>query len=433
MARPGLNPKTLAQILAASSTHKKYLLAYSGGLDSHVLLHLMANIREHSDIGLRAIYVNHGLQKQAGCWAKHCGEVCAALSVPYDTVALGLQETSGESLEALARHARYQVLAEALQTDEVLLTAQHGDDQAETLLLQLFRGAGVDGLAAMPSCTKFGKGLLMRPLLDYSRRDIETYAQANQLNCIQDPSNQDQRFDRNFLRQSIMPQLQQRWQGISNVLSRVAEHQAEAKSLLDEYAAQDLEKIQNTEKDQLLIPGLLKLSKNRQKLLVRYWIKQQGYLQLSAKKLAHLFSDVIGARVDAAPVISWTGSDTKTEIRRYQDRLYIMEALAKFDASQVIPWDLKQPLYLEEIGVTLYPEGIKGSLPKTKGAVTVRFRQGGETIYSPRQGMHVPLKKLFQDAEIPPWWRSRVPLLYKGEQLVFVPGFPVINHKEDYK
>jgi len=426
-----LSPDVIVQTLASFASHKKFLIAYSGGLDSHVLLHLMAGVREITNCDIRAIYVNHGLQKEAEAWGQHCQKICKELSIPCDIVKLNLRHKKGKSLEALARDARYQSLAESLQTDEVLLTAQHLNDQAETLLLQLFRGAGVDGLASMPRSSQFGKGQHIRPLLDFSRLDLQHYAEANQLRFIEDPSNQDQRFDRNFLRMDIMPQLEQRWQGISKVLSRVAQHQGEAKAILDELAAGDLQALQTTDKDQLLISKLLKLSRQRQKLVLRYWIKQQGFLQPSAKKFEHLFRDVIYARSDAIPVLSWFSPEKSIEIRRYQDRLYIMEALPVHDYTRVIPWDLKQPLSLEEIGVTLYPEGIKDLLPNAKGAVTVRFRQGGEKIYSPKLGKHISVKKLFQGSDVPPWLRSRVPLVYQGEQLVYVFGFPIINNIEE--
>ncbi len=422
-----LSPELIAQKLASFTSHKKFLIAYSGGLDSHVLLHLMAGVRDIDNAEIRAIYVNHGLQKEAEAWGQHCLKICKTLSVPCEIIELNLQQLKGESLEALARHARYQALADSLQSDEVLLTAQHQNDQAETLLLQLFRGAGVDGLASMPRSSQFGKGQHIRPLLDYSQQDLNDYAEANQLNFIEDPSNQEQRFDRNFLRQNIMPQLEKRWQGISKVLSRAAEHQAEAKHLLDDFAAQELQSLQTTDKTQLVISKLLILPKQRQKLVLRYWIKQQGFLQPSTKKFEHLFKDVIHARVDARPVLSWFSVEKNIEIRRYQDKLYIMEALPVHDHTQIIPWDLKQPLSLGEIGVTLFPEGIKDFLPNQTGAVTVRFRQGGETIYSPKPGKQISLKKLFQGSDIPPWWRSRVPLVYQGEQLVHVFGFPNIN------
>ncbi len=424
-----LSPALITQTLTSFTSHKKFLIAYSGGLDSHVLLHLMAGVRDIDNAEIRAIYVNHGLQKEAEAWGQHCLRTCKALSVPCEIIELNLQQPKGESLEALARQARYQALVKSLQRDEILLTAQHQNDQGETLLLQLFRGAGVEGLASMPHACQFGKGLHLRPLLNVSRQALQNYAEIHRLHFIDDPSNQDQRFDRNFLRQNIMPQLEKRWQGLSKVLSRVAAHQAEAKALLDEYAALDLKKIQTGRGgDQVLISGLLELSKNRQKLVLRYWIRQQGYRLPSEKKIAHIFSDVLHARADAMPLVSWHGADVKTEIRRYQGKLYILKAVSDFDATQVIDWDLKQPLSLAEIGVTLFPEDVKDFLPNTKRAVTVRFRQGGEKIYSTQHGKHLSLKKCFQGSHIPPWWRSRVPLVYQGEQLVYVPGLSMINN-----
>ena len=191
-----------------------YLLAYSGGMDSHVLLHLLADLQSAKKIPpLRAIYIDHGLQTIAATWAQHCEKITSALAIPYQSIALNLVPKQGESLEAVARQARYKTFAQQLQPNEILLTAHHQNDQAETVLLQLLRGSGVDGLAAMPVIKPFQAGQLLRPLLPYSRYDLECYAQQHQLNYIDDPSNINTDFDRNFLRQDILPRLQGRWKG----------------------------------------------------------------------------------------------------------------------------------------------------------------------------------------------------------------------------
>jgi tRNA(Ile)-lysidine synthase len=201
----------------------KYLVAYSGGLDSHVLLHLMSQLSD-SEISIRAMYINHGLQKEARDWEIHCHKVCDELCIPFNSKALQIQTSTGVSLEEEARKKRYSALNTSLQKDEVLLTAHHQNDQAETLLLQLFRGAGVQGLAAMPAIREFGSKenlrLHARPILNQTRQFLEAYAKENQLDFIEDPSNFDESFDRNFLRNIIMPQLRQRWPGIDKTISR---------------------------------------------------------------------------------------------------------------------------------------------------------------------------------------------------------------------
>ena len=210
--------ETLRQLPTASRCH----LALSGGLDSCVLLHLLVQLRPQLPFELRAIHVHHGLQHQADSWQNFCEELCNGYDIPLKSVHLTLNVDSGESLEAVAREARYQAMADQMREGELLLTAQHRDDQAETLLLQLLRGSGPAGLAAMPPLARFDPGWLARPLLDCSRQSLEEYARRHDLTWQEDPSNQDQRFDRNFIRHQVMPLLRSRWPAAATTLSRAA-------------------------------------------------------------------------------------------------------------------------------------------------------------------------------------------------------------------
>lgn len=419
-----MDAQALHQQLLSYTSSKKFLIAYSGGLDSHVLLHMMASIRESlAGFQIRAMYVNHGLQQEADSWSDHCQNACRELSVPFETTKLSLKKDTGESVEALAREGRYGALERSLQKGEVLLTAHHQNDQAETLLLQLFRGAGVNGLSSMPIVSDFGVGLRnqhMRPLLGFSRESLNDYAKTYQLETIEDPSNLDVRFDRNFLRQTIIPQLKSRWQGLNKVLSRVATIQSETKALLDEVANEDLNCLQEDgrDKNKLSIAAFKKLSKPRQKLVLRYWIKHQGYLAPSNKKIDHFFSDVLSAQADAAPVLAWQG----VELRRYQDHIYIMSPLVEHNKEQVINWNLVQEMSIPELDINIEPESVKPFLGDSMGTVTIRFRMGGERIFIPQKGKHVTLKKLFQEKGVPPWERSRIPLVYVDETLVYIHG-----------
>jgi len=411
---------------------KKILIAYSGGLDSHVLLHLLSRI-PRDQLDLRAVYINHGLQEQAAHWADHCNEVCQNLDIPFTSVNLNLEIPKGESLEEVARNARYKALHADLQQDEVLMTAHHQSDQAETLLLQLFRGAGVQGLSAMANANEVkvnGKHYLhLRPLLHQSRKALEAYATEFELTHIEDPSNQDTTFNRNFLRQEIMPLLRDRWLGIDKAISRTASLQAETRILLDEVAQHELPAIlaselaalnvMNGKSNQssllapIAIPELLKLSEAKQHLLLRYWISQQDFPTPSTKKLHHIFSDVIESAKDKQPLVEWK----ETELRRFQEYLFIMSPLSSHDVTQVIPWHTDHPLYIASIEVTLKPNLID-TISKN---VTVRFRQGGETMEIPTRG-NISLKNLFQERQIPPWIRPRLPLIYTEEKLVKIVG-----------
>jgi len=393
---------------------KKILIAYSGGLDSHALLHLASKMTDYS---VRAIHVHHGLQKEADHWVDHCQQVCDVLNIPLQVEYLNLSKEKGESVEELARTARYTAFKKFVQADEVLLTAHHQNDQAETLLLQLFRGAGVQGLAAMPQISEFGIAHHARPLLNETRDSLEAYAKTHQLDFIEDPSNQDSRFDRNFLRNEIIPQLRNRWPSIDKTISRSAAIQAETKHMLDDIAEQDLLSIkENSQNDNtLLISGLQDFSDSRQKLLLRYWIQSNGFKTLSEKKLKHIFADVIDARDDAQPLLAWNSA----EIRRYQGRLYIMSPLLDHDSAQVISWhDPQKPLEIPLLALTLAALDLR----EITEPVTVRFRQGGETLLHAKRGVTISLKNLLNEAEIPPWLRSRIPLIYQGDTLIIVVG-----------
>ena len=354
------------------------------------------------------MHVHHGLQKIADSWVPHCEKICADLNIPLEVAHLKLAIIKGESTENIARKGRYEALKASLQADEILVTAHHQNDQAETLLLQLFRGAGVQGLASMPLINDFGLGQQVRPLLAESRDDLECYAKKHQLQFIDDPSNQDQAFDRNFLRQNILPQLRKRWLGIDKSIARSARIQAETKALLDEVAQQDLDKICD-EANTITIQSLLKLSKRRQKLLIRYWIEKGGFSSPSEKKLQHIFDDGVHAKEDAQPLIAWQGA----EIRRFKGQLYVLQPLSKHDASQQFDWQTQTPLIIASLGVALHSE----MLNEPFDHVSVRFRQGGEQIYLPERGIHLSLKNYFHEMAVPPWLRDRAPLIYHENTL----------------
>jgi len=417
-----LNPNSLVQSLNALTSSKKLLIAFSGGLDSYVLLHALVQANSLTkDFQIRAVHVDHGLQIVSSQWSQQCLSICKTLKVNCEIVSLELLIPKGESLEAIAREARYNAFRRLLQKDEVLLTAQHQDDQAETLLIQLFRGAGVNGLAAMPVLSNFGKGQHLRPLLNISRASLEAYAKQHALDFIEDPSNQDQRFDRNYLRHEIIPRLKQRWLSVNKVLSRVASHQAETKSLLAEYLQQDMPLLLGSRAGTLSIAKLNILSPARCNAVIRYFINQQGFLAPSEKKLKHIIRDVLNAKSDASPCVSWK----QAEVRRYQNDFYILAPLSVHDKNQCIPWNVSQNLHLPSLNRVLKVELLNAikSFDKEKDQnVEVRFRQGGEKIYQEERKCSITLKKLFQEMGVPVWERDRIPLVYIDGKLVAV-GF----------
>ncbi|HSP01681.1 MAG TPA: tRNA lysidine(34) synthetase TilS, partial [Thioalkalivibrio sp.] len=265
------SPFNLHPFLQTLPPASRLVVAFSGGLDSHVLLHALAALCGEGFYELHAIHIHHGLNSQADAWADHCARVCRDLDVGLEVIAVNARAARGESPEAAARAARYQALASCMKEGDGLLTAHHRRDQAETLLLQLLRGAGSAGLAAMPRWQPLGSGWHGRPLLDVSREAIEDYARERDLHWIEDNSNLDARFDRNLLRQQVMPLLRARWQGVDETLARAAAHQAEGLGLLGDLARQDLEQIRGELPGTLSVSELTGLRPARIRNVLRFW------------------------------------------------------------------------------------------------------------------------------------------------------------------
>lgn len=403
-------------------SYNNIYLAYSGGLDSQVLLHILAILKEENpELKISAIHINHGLSNNADLWANSCNTTCNKFNIPFieKKVHVPNLHTKGHSLEATARHLRYAAFAEILKQDDYLLTAHHKDDQAETLLLQLFRGAGPKGLSAMPEKIPFQKGFLVRPLLNFTREDLKKYAKENNLEWNEDESNADVNFDRNYIRHEIMPLIKKRWPSAHISVARAANHYAEATELLEELAKQDLLNSKGTQPNTLSITKVLLLPKARQKNLLRYWIHSLKLPIPSTIKLETILSNVLMSRKDAMPLVAWQGA----EVRRYKDNLYIMPPLLKIPKGLILNWnDLTKPFVLpHNLGVLNWQE-IKKQNPliSDKGKITIRFRQNGETIkFSNRYGTH-SLKKIFQEKQIPSWKRETIPLLYCDDKLLHI-------------
>lgn len=292
-------------------------VAFSGGVDSVALLHAARDLAAHQPgLTLRAVHVDHGLQPAAPSWAAHCEEHCRRLAVPLEVVELRLEVGKGESVEAEARAERYAALAARLAPGECLLTAHHADDQLETVLLQLFRGAGVAGLAAMPESAPLGPGLHLRPWLDVARDELVAWATAAGLSWIEDPMNAESRYDRAFLRQSVLPAIRSRWPSVARTVGRSARHLGEAKRLLEALAEADGVALVD-ETGRLEIAGLIRLPRERQVNVLRWWITGQGLGTPSTARLESILRDVVPARPDAHPVVTWSTG----EVRRWRGKL----------------------------------------------------------------------------------------------------------------
>ncbi len=396
-----------------------FWVAYSGGLDSHVLLHAMAAIRRTlPPAQVRVVHVNHGLHHDAPRWAAHCERVCREMGLPLTKLEVDVKQGRGESLEAAARRVRYHAFSSVTAAGDVLLTGHHLDDQAETVLLHLLRGAGLQGLSAMPPCRPHGQGWLARPLLEFSRLALRRYAESMALDWVEDPSNHQERFGRNFLRNEVMPLLRLRWPAVTTLLARAAAHQAEAARLVEFLADADLDQVRCRTSDGLRADLLRALSPERQRSVLRRWL--QG-LALPMPTVAHLNRvqmDVLGAAPDRVPLVRWEGA----EVRRYRDRIFAMRPLPAVPSAMVLRWPAGVTLSLPYGRLTAkrrLGQGIREAA-LSAGEAEVRFRHGGERCRPAGRRHSHSLKKLLQEHGVPPWVRERLPLVYVGGELAAV-------------
>ena len=410
----------------------KLVLGLSGGLDSVVLLEVLRRLAGPLGFRLSCVHVDHGISPNARRWAAFCARRCKRHNIVLALHQVDPGPYRAEGVEAAARRARYEVYAR--QNADFLVLAQHLDDQAETLLLQLLRGAGVKGGAAMPLVRQPGRRntskaarapAILRPMLDVSRRQIEAYAKAHKLKWVEDESNLDTRRDRNFLRHEVLPVIGKAFPGYRATLARAAGHLAEADEVLGELARADAQQIASGNK--LSVAGLKRLGIPRAKNLLRWFLLQSGSTLPEADRLEEALRQLVHARDDAAVrVVLGTH-----ELRRYAGVAYLLPLLADLPSGLERKWDGKSTCALPELGGVLRftrteGAGLKQGLIRNK-VVCIRLRQGGEKIRLLAKGSTRSLKNLLQEARMPPWERERLPLVYCGDTLVVVPGLGVAS------
>ena len=393
---------------------KRWVIGLSGGLDSMVLLALAAKTLPQSH--LLVLHVDHQLQIHSAKWSDFCRQQARAFGLPFQSVQVTVD--SGASLERAARDARYHAFAECLQGDDCLLLAHHAGDQAETLLFRLLRGAGVRGLAGMPEQRDLGRGRLLRPLLGMSKQQLLVWAEQEALSWVEDPSNQDEAFDRNYLRQQVMPRLERRWPGFARRWGQTAAHLAQADRLLAELAQIDRAAVEG-DYGRLELDALAQLSTERQDNLLRYWLWDSTGHWISQRQLTNLRRTLIAAVGDSAPQVQLHN----VVLRRYRGQLYLHNPGGE-------PPDWQRQALVEQgvvtpVGRLVVCRSVSGEGLKQLNGLQLRNRRDGDRCRPAGRGGSCSLKKLFQEAGVPPWLRDEWPIVVVGDEIVAVPGICV--------
>lgn len=399
--------------LANTPPNRPVWVALSGGLDSCLLLTLAVRSARSHPRAIYALHVNHGLQAAASDFENHCRALCSRLGVPLYVEQVNV-EPAGKGIEAVAREARYAAFACRVKSGETLWLAQHSDDQAETLLLAALRGSGVRGLAGMPVIRQWQGRLLVRPLLGHGRAELEREAERLALRWCEDPSNRDTDLDRNFLRARVMPLLASRWPDAPRALARSAQLAGEADELLDELAALDLDAA-GGEPRRVVVSALLSLSEARQRLLVRYACQRLELPTPPARRLAALLSQLDG-RDDTRAHVAWPGG----EARCWRGALYLQAPQAEPPAGWQTDWD-GTPGLVTPLGCIACQLSCGREM---QPVLRVTLRQGGEWLRVAGRGRR-DVKRLLQEANVPPWQRSRQLLIWHDDALIAVLGVAI--------
>jgi|MDTG01.1.fsa_nt_gb tRNA(Ile)-lysidine synthase len=405
-------------------------VGYSGGLDSHVLLYALTEFVDIKKI--TAIHINHKLSRNSDMWQKHCEDTCFALGINIICKTIYIKN-KGAGVENAARDARYSIFEKLLNKGDLLVLAHHADDQVETMLYRLLRGSGTKGACGMPISRPLGLGMLFRPMLPFFQIDIKSYAQIQGISWIEDESNKDITFDRNYIRHKVVPIINDRWPNFSVQLNRSGKIFAESDHLMSMLAAQDFENIKEIQEKvgwSIPINKLSNFEKIRQKNILRYWIAKHNLVLPSYAVLENGLNQLMNSRADAQPIVSWC----KIQLRRFKKKLYLLPidfndinywAVKKkggaLAAKKNLKWNGKSKINLPD-GSTLSiisktNVGIKIDENKL---IEIRFRDGGERCKPKGRESSNTLKKLFQEYELEPWLRNNIPLIYIDNSLAAV-------------
>ena len=409
----------------------RVLVAFSGGVDSTVLLHALSQqLPPHR---LLALHVDHSIQAGSGGWAMHCVKVCHQWGIPIRKTVL--TPAARDHLdEAAYRNARYAWFESLIQPGDVLVTAHHRDDQVETVLYRLLRGSGVHGLGGIQPERPFGSGVLARPFLGCSRSDITAYAAEQGLSWVTDPSNEDRRYDRNFLRHEIIRPLAARWPASGRNIDRAARHLRHAHALLEEIAGQDYDELWEPAANCCLghhgcmgVVRLEGLSIGRRFNLLRYWMSRNGYQPSGTKRLDELWRQANLARGDGNVRVAWPDA----EFRRFRAYLYLLPRQSMGPLPDSISWTTHIPIQCPGVGLRLHARvSNEGSLrlkPEWSTRLELSWLRRRVRL-KPTGGQHRRrLRNIFQESRIPPWERRRLPMISRDGVAIGIPGVVLVD------
>ena len=393
------------------NSYDEFLIAYSGGVDSTALLYFSKKIALKLNKKILAIHINHNLSKDSKNWEIHCRNFCKKIGVELICENLSIILDKGDSIEEKARNARYGTIYKHMNERTAMLTAHHVEDQAETFFYQLLRGAGAKGLASMPIFKILNHGFHIRPFLKFNKKELVDIVRFNKLDHINDTSNNDIKFSRNFIRKNIMPIVKNKWPNCNETISRSAFNLSESNKLNEDLAKIDFEKY-FYETDNKISVNTRNLESYRFNNVIRFWIRKNNFRMPTFDQLKSIRNNIFSAGDDKTPFFSCSDF----EIRRYNDYVEIMYPLSKHDASKVYTWKFKENLVISDLAINFSWRNLEDRLGfKVNRDVEVKFRRNGEGIKI--NNTNKSLKDFMRENKVPPWQRDRIPLIYIDKEL----------------
>ena len=415
---------------------KPLFIAYSGGLDSSVLLYASFQLLKLKLIpSVHALHVNHGIECESDDWQKHCESTCQKLSIHISSKSLNLTSYSSKVSENTARDARYEFFQSQMLDDCLIAFAHHQDDQAETLLFRLFRGTGISGAGAISESRVFANNRIIRPFLKFKKSELLEYAQQNKLPWVEDKSNQENDFSRNIIRNKLLPLIQQSWPRVTDSLAKFSNIAREQNEILLEVANDDLTNV-SLSRNIVCINQLLELSKARQKNVIHYWISSKennNYSRATNQEIEELIQQLQRSVKKDNPKTSQINVKLGDfRVRLFDGDLWLCESKEPVELEENINWaDISQPLNISG-DYRIFSSSIVSSIesdkdelavraPTTNEKVTIRRRVGGEKLKPQYRDKTCELKKIYQELKIPHWRREWLPIIYYNEEIVCVP------------